>query len=141
LDVKNQFDTIRILRLSNYIYQNKFIIIDLKNPETYCRRVLFIDNKVSTDTICNLLQEDFNGFSINWIKENKNGFEISVEYGSRIYYHKIFYFDYIKSRFILKRILVTKFDKFQPQKVVKKSILPKNMLPIDKFHLVDYLTY
>jgi len=86
---------------------------------------------------------DANGFSLNWAKKTKEGFEISVEYGSRNHYQKQFNFICKKGNFYLYAVKVESFDKNDPKSMdepdVKEIQITPN-LPIEKFSLFDYLT-
>lgn len=128
------------MELLNHNFQNSYLILDLKDIDKYFRRILLLRDGVSIDTLCDLQQEDYNGFAVNWIKENKNGFEISVEYGSRIYFHKVFYFFYKRHSFFLSKISVKRFDKFKPEKSILRSVILKRPVCVDKFDLAKYLT-
>ena len=55
-----------------------------------------------------------NGFALDEAKKTKTGFEISVEYGSRYYYHKRFIFICKRQRFYLSKVIVDSFDKVNP---------------------------
>lgn len=135
-----KYDTIREVKLLNRSFQHSYSILDLKDIDKYLRKILLLRNGISIDTLCDLQQEDYNGFAVNWIKENKNGFEISVEYGSRIYFHKVFYFVYKRQNFYLSKIAVKRFDKFKPEKSRIRSVILERPVRVDKFDLANYLT-
>lgn len=78
------------------------------------------------------------GFSLNWARKTKEGFEISIEYGSRYYYSKRLMFDCRNGGFYLTRIKVESFDKNRPEKWTDKTVSVKPMVPIDKFRVLDY---
>lgn len=85
-------------------------------------------------------QSDFNGFSLNWAKKTKEGFELSVEYGSRIYFQISFSFVCNKNEFYLRRIKTNTFDKANPEttwKTHNEKIIPN--LSLEKFEITDYL--
>lgn len=87
-------------------------------------------------------QADANGFSLNWAKKNKEGFEISIDYGSRYYFQKQFNFICKKGEFYLYQIKVESFDKHDRKSMEnwdKKVIKIKPNLPIEKFSIFDYL--
>lgn len=134
-----KYDTIREVKLLNQNFQRSYTILDIKDIDKYLRKILLKDG-VSIVTLCNLQQENYSGFAVNWIKENKNGFEISVEYGSRVYFHKIFYFVYKKQNFYLCKIVVNRFDRYKPEKSAIRSVILKRPVCVDKFDLVNYLT-
>lgn len=81
-------------------------------------------------------QEDINGFSFEDFGETSKGFRISIEYGSRFYYNKVFYFDHSATGFILTRLEITEFDKREPSKERKsKKSLSQ---PLLRFRLIDF---
>jgi len=55
-----------------------------------------------------------NGFALDEAKKTQTGFEISVEYGSVIYYHKVFVFICRQHKFYLSKIKVDSFNKHNP---------------------------
>ena len=80
-----------------------------------------------------------NGFGFNWAKKTKEGFEISVEYGSRYYYAKRFNFICKQRRLYLNEIIVDSFDKADPEKWNTKIITVKPNLPLEKFLITDFM--
>jgi hypothetical protein len=85
-------------------------------------------------------QSDVNGFSLNWARETKEGFEISIEYGSRIYYQKEFSFICKQNNFYLSKLKIITFDKHNPEtsgEAINKIIKPE--LPVEKFLISDFL--
>ena len=80
-----------------------------------------------------------NGFAVNWAKKTKAGFEISVEYGSRYYYEKRFNFICKQHKFYLSKIIVTSFDKADPEKWNTKVVRIKPNLPLEKFSINDFM--
>jgi len=80
-----------------------------------------------------------NGFAFDEAKTTKTGFEISVEYGSVIFYYKRFVFICKQHRFYLTRVLVDSFNKHNPKYWWKKSVTVKPALPLEKFHLDDFM--
>ena len=80
-----------------------------------------------------------NGFALDEAKKTKTGFEISVEYGSVIYYHKRFVFICKQQRFYLTRVMVDSFNKHNPEHWRKKSVSLKPGLPLEKFLLDDFM--
>ena len=83
----------------------------------------------------------YNGFAVNWAKKTKAGFEISIEYGSRIYYEKEFNFVCRKGQFYLTKIRVNSFDKHVPENDAKYHTANiKLNIPLTKFKVNDYIT-
>jgi hypothetical protein len=85
-------------------------------------------------------QSEVNGFSLNWAKQTNEGFEISIEYGSRLYYQKDFGFTCNRNDFYLSKVRINTFDKQNPENSWKEYIkLIKPELPLKKFLVSDYL--
>ena len=91
--------------------------------------------KIPTDS-------DAQGFALNSAEKTKKGFEITIEYGTRIYYRKRFNFMCKKGKFYLYEVKVESFDKFDPvsmNKPTRKRIKVRPNLPVKKFSVFDYL--
>ena len=82
---------------------------------------------------------DVNGFGFDGVKKTKEGFEISIEYGSVIYYHKAFVFICRQHKFYLSKIRVDSFNKHNPEKWSKKVIRVRPNVPLEKFFITDYM--
>lgn len=80
-----------------------------------------------------------NGFALDEVKKTKPGFEISVEYGSRYFYHKRFIFICKQHKFYLHKVIVDSFDRHSPEHWWMKQIRIKPMLPLEKFSLDDFM--
>jgi hypothetical protein len=80
-----------------------------------------------------------NGFALDEAKTTKTGFDISVEYGSRYYYHKRFVFICRQHTFYLTRVFVDSFDKRHHQHWSKKAVRVRPVLPLEKFLLDDFM--
>ena len=133
------FDTIKVIILKNKIYKGfEFKIIDLEDIENSYRKIILKHNDIEYN-LCLLNQDDFNGFAIDWIKENKQGFEISIEYGSRIYKNKNFYFVFKNNNFYLNKIKLSEFDKFYPEKFKYKTIKFNKQIQFNEFNMLDYI--
>lgn len=99
-----------------------------------------LEDKTVKNTINLPNQNEVNGFSLNQVKETKEGFGISIEYGSRLYYQKNFDFVCKQNSFYLREVKITSFDKHNPDsswKETSRIINPK--LPIEKFLVADFL--
>lgn len=101
-------------------------------------------NIKSGDTVIKTInlptQNEMNGFSLNWAKEIDEGFEISIEYGSRLYYQKDFGFTCKQNEFYLSKVRTTTFDKHNPENSWKEYSKPiKPNLPLENFIVSDYL--
>lgn len=76
---------------------------------------------------------------INKLAKTKQGFEISIEYGSRYHYEKRFNFICRQNNFYLKRVKTTTFDKANPEtswKEYEKVI--KSNLKLESFSIDDF---
>jgi hypothetical protein len=82
---------------------------------------------------------DVNGFGFDWVKKTKEGFEIAIEYGTRIYYAKRFIFICRQHKFYLSKIRVDSFDKHNPEKWSRKIIRVQPNLPLEKFFVTDFM--
>lgn len=85
-------------------------------------------------------QPDVNGFALKWVRETKEGFEISIEYGSRFYYEKNFIFICQQNEFYLSAIEIGTYDKHDPENSWKEySTKIKPLLPLEKFSINDFI--
>src|SRR5262245_25868071 len=80
-----------------------------------------------------------NGFAFDGVRKTSQGFEISVEYGSVIYYHKAFVFICRQHTFYLNRIKVDSFNKHNPEKWSKKVVRVRPKVPLEKFFITDFM--
>jgi hypothetical protein len=79
------------------------------------------------------------GFGFDGAKKTKNGFEISIEYGSRIFYGKTFIFICRQHKFYLSKIKVESFDRQNPEKWSRKVIRVWPNVPLEKFSVTDFI--
>ena len=79
-----------------------------------------------------------NGFSLNWAKKTKSGFEISIEYGSRFYYNKRLVFVCTNNDFYLTSMEIDSFDKAYPETWTKKTLRVKPTVPLSEFSVMNY---
>lgn len=86
-------------------------------------------------------QSEVSGFTLNWAKKIKGGFEISIEYGTRIYYEKRFIVMCRRNKFYLSKIRVATFDKHYPEKWSIRVIRVKPNLPLEKFSIDSYFEW
>ena len=90
-------------------------------------------------TIRLLSDEELNGFGFNGAKKTKQGFEISISYGSVIYYAKTFTFICRQKKFYLSKIRVESFNKHNPEKWKRKVIRVRPYLRLEKFVIADFV--
>jgi hypothetical protein len=84
-----------------------FTLLSLYDLDNNKRELLIQQNGKTKHIIKLFTQDDYMGFSINWIKEIEKGFEISIEYsGAGHFFNKDFQFKYQENTFILKKIKV-----------------------------------
>ena len=90
---------------------------------------------------------DVNGFGFGGVKKTKAGFEIAIEYGTRIFYHKRFIFICLQGKFYLSKVIVESFDKHEPVKtkagwefqIKTRVIKVKPNMPLEKFFITDFM--
>ena len=87
----------------------------------------------------NLPGQEVNGFSLDSATKTKAGFEFSIEYGSRYYYHKQFIFICRRNKFYLSRVIVDSFDKHNPEKWRIRVNRIKPNLPLEKFIVTNFM--
>lgn len=113
------------------------LAVEKKNES---KQVILIENGTTIKKINLPTQFEVNGFALNWAKGTKVGFEISVEYGSRIYYQKDFSFVCRQNSFYLDEVKITTFDKHDPENSWTESIEPVTpALPLEKFQIADFI--
>lgn len=104
------------------------------------KSVNIIEGNATKKTINLPNQSDVNGFSLNWARETKEGFEISIEYGSRFYYDKNFSFVCKEEKFYLAEIKINTFDKHDPENFGKEYVKEvKPNLPLDQFLINKFI--
>jgi len=87
-----------------------------------------------------LSDRERNGFAFDGVKKNKEGFELAIEYGSRIFYHKNFIFICKDDKFHLSKIEVDSFDRQDPYKSSKHEVISvQPNVPLEKFLLTDFM--
>jgi hypothetical protein len=87
-----------------------------------------------------LTDKERNGFAFDGVKKNKEGFELAIEYGSRMFYHKNFIFVCKDDKFNLSKIEVDSFDRQDPDKSSKNEVIKvQPNVPIEKFSITDFM--
>lgn len=102
------------------------------------RELVVVKNNSVKHKIKLLTGEDYMGFSVNWIKDIGNGFEVSVEFGKN-YITRNFQFTYQNSSFFLTKIethLIDYNNKNSKKQEVKIIEIPIN---VDDFRLGDFI--
>jgi hypothetical protein len=133
--IVNKYCILNQSKIKYVLIDNIIMNVDENSEEV--RQLLCMRNDILIHTIDVPNSLDCSGFSINWIKKNRQGFEISIEYGTVNYWHKIFYFIYINESFYLYKIESGTFNKNSPELYYKQSDTV-NLLPINKFSITNY---
>jgi hypothetical protein len=76
---------------------------------------------------------------VNWIRKTPMGFALSIEYGTRIWVDRTFFFTYHKSHFYLVQIRTTRMDKVHPEKLVNTNKLLQPSVALPHFVLTNYM--
>lgn len=128
---------------------NGYSLVVITDPERASQNlgtVPQILNVVSGDKIRVALKiptdSDAQNFVLNSTEKTKEGFEITIEYGTRYYYKKQFNFVCKEGDFYLYKMKVESFDKFDSvsrKKWDRKEVMVEPNLPIEKFSIFDYL--
>jgi hypothetical protein len=128
---------------------NGYSLVVITDPERASQNlgtVPQILNVVSGDKIRVAIKiptdSDAQNFVLNSTEKTKEGFEITIEYGTRYYYKKQFNFVCKEGDFYLYKMKVESFDKFDPvsrKKWDRKEVKVEPNLPIEKFSIFDYL--
>ena len=108
-----------------------------EDPDTNAVKV--VSGGTVLHTIKLLSDAERNGFAFNGVNQTKQGFEISIEYGSVIYYGKTFIFICTQHKFYLSKIRVESFNRHDPEKWSRKVIKVKPKLRLEKFQLTDFM--
>ena len=91
-------------------------------------------------TIKLLSERERPGFAFDGVKKTREGFELAIEYGTRIFYRKNFIFICKDDKFSLSKIEVDSFDRQSPDKSSKYEVIRvKPHLPLDKFSIIDFM--
>lgn len=114
-------------RINNYRDSTGAKFIEFEENETFIKKL-----ELPTPS-------DYNGFSLNWIKETSEGAEISIEYGSRIYYSQVFTFVCRRDSLYLEKILTKNFDKQNPENYDSSITRFDMLIFVEEFFLADYL--
>lgn len=143
---ENTFDNAALIQLKNKTYGSIiYQIILVNNDICENRKYLINQNSKTISTILIPSEQacsDISGLALNGIREDKKGFQVSIEYGSRFFYNKIFYFIYYNNSFYLYQIKTKSFDKANPDiwKTKIKAINPRikvSTLNLEKFLTLD----
>ena len=116
---------------------NGYSVEEATEPGTHSVNIVR-DGRV-LHTIKLLTDVERNGFAFDGVKKTSQGFEISIEYGSVIYYHKAFVFICRQHKFYLSKIKVDSFNKHNPDKWSKKVIRVRPNVPLEKFFITDFM--
>lgn len=141
VDANPNQDTVHNLKLTGTLYKGTtYLLYDIENFESNTRKIDITVNGKLKQTIELPTQSDFNGFAVNSLKADSKGFALSVEYGSRFYYNKIFHFTYKNNFFCLDKISALSFDKQHPQQIKKYTKNIGLQDAVKTLFLKNYLT-
>jgi hypothetical protein len=116
---------------------NGYSVEEATEPGTHSVNIVR-DGRV-LHTIKLLTDVERNGFGFDGVKKTKEGFELAIEYGSRIFYGKRFIFICRHHTFYLSKIGVDSFDRQNPEKWNRKVIRVQPNLPLEKFFITDFM--
>ena len=116
---------------------NGYSVEEATEPGTHSVNIVR-DGRV-LHTIKLLTDVERNGFGFDGVKKTKEGFELAIEYGSRIFYGKRFIFICRQHKFYLSKIRVDSFDRHNPEKWKRKVVRVKPNLPVEKFFVTDFM--
>ena len=133
-----ELDTLHCITLKGNSYLAHYKIVDIKNHQTDKRVLKLVKDDIVIQTLPMFTQDDYNGFSVNWIRPTRSGFELSLQYGSIIYFCKVFQFYYKNNNFYLNRIKTVTFNKAKPQKL-KTEITKVPDIALSKLRLSSYM--
>jgi hypothetical protein len=108
-----------------------------EDPETNSLKIVSDGNVFHTIKL--FTDEERNGFAFNGAKKTKDGFEMSIEYGSVIYYAKTFTFICRQHKLYLTKIRVESFNKHNPEKWSRKVVRVQPKVPLEKFSITDFM--
>jgi hypothetical protein len=115
-----------------------FNLFDIRFNNVGKRELVVVKNNSVKHKIKLLTGEDFMGFSVNWIKDIGNGFEVSIEFGKN-YISRNFQFTYQNNSFFLTKIethLIDYKNNNSKKEEVEIIVIPIN---IDDFRLEDFI--
>lgn len=121
----------------------KYELMKVYNARRQARDVKLV--KINGETVHTVempTQGEFQGFSVNWAKRIDEGFEISIEWGTRIYHEMRFGFVCEQNDFVLTKIKHNTFDKHFPGDSNKYNYRAKRVtpgLPFEKFVITDFM--
>lgn len=140
-DVLNDSTYIKEKKINGKINGKEYLVFEIKNRENEYDRFLLLN--INSSFICNhhslLNTNDFQGYSTNYLKLQKDGFSYSIEYGSRYYYNYEFYFKFIKNNFYLKKMEIKSFDRANPKKIQSKNKIITSKVSFERFNIENYL--
>lgn len=115
-----------------------FNLFDIRFNNASKRKLVVVKNNSVKHKIKLLTGEDFMGFSVNWIKDIGNGFEISIEFGKN-YISRNFQFTYQNSSFFLTKIETHLIDYNNNNSKKEEVEIIEIPINIDDFRLEDFI--
>jgi hypothetical protein len=84
-------------------------------------------------------QDERQGFAVNWVRKTPQGFALSIEYGTRVWVTRHFFFAYRQHHFYLVQIRTMRLDKFRPEKLTKTTKTLVHPVELSHFVLTNYM--
>ena len=134
-------EVIEVIENDTLVIQLKeinFSLLDVRLNDVDKRELIILKNTTVQHKMKLLTGEDYMGFSVNWIKDIGQGFEISIEFG-KFYISRNFQFTYQNNSFFLTKIETHSIDyknnnnKKEEVKIIEKPI------NIDDFRMEDFI--
>lgn len=125
---------------TSFIKLNKlnYNLFDIRFNNLFKRELVLVKNNFVKHKIKLLTGEDFMGFSVNWIKDIGNGFEVSIELGKN-YISRNFKFTYQNNSFFLTKIETHLIDYNNNNNIKEEVKIIENPINIDDFRLEDFI--
>ncbi len=116
----------------------KYKLLDIRLNNVSKRELVILKNNSIKHKIKLLTGEDQMGFSINWIKDIGQGFEISVEFG-KYYFERNFEFIYENNSFYLTKIETFSIDYKNNNNIKKENNVFDKSINIDDFRMENFI--
>ena len=125
-------DTLEQLSLDN-----GYRLVRIRNSNAHQLRLVRHQQLIHTINFPN--QAERAGFSVNWVRKTPTGFTLSIEYGTRIWVDRSFFFTYCKNHFYLAQIRTMRLDKARPENLTDTNTLLRPNIMLTRFTLTDYI--
>jgi hypothetical protein len=115
-----------------------FSLLDVRLNDVDKRELIIVKNNSIQHKMNLLTGEDYMGFSINYIKDIGQGFEISTEFG-KFYISRNFQFTYQNNSFFLTKIETHSIDYRNNNKKKEEIKIIEKPISIDEFRMEDFI--